>query len=152
MSHDCRLSAALPVKVNVTEAAVLAALQPFIEDKTLRLEADAVAVMDAVAYIDIAFYGYGDDSHDSLLECIDSLAKLITAPSWLEVFDYDSGSDDRAYPLFIADAEAGKIVARLNYGLERMQPWVESAIGADAFKDLSQYVLSLPRPATLSGL
>lgn len=147
-SHQCRVSGAISTRPDVTEEQVRAALQPFLDAHGLNYgeqEAkDNIEWDGSTLFLGIDFWGYGRYS-DPIYPLADSLASIVLNHDYVEVFDYDTGSeDDHCCPVFIGPDDAAKARARMLYGICELEAWVLPLIGADAFESVKNAILTLP--------
>jgi hypothetical protein len=148
-SHQCRISGAISMRPGVTEEQVHAALQPFLDAHGLdygEQEAkDNIEWDGSTLFLGIDFWGHGRYSDDSIDPLADSLASIVLNHDYVEVFDYDTGSEDEhCCPVFIGADDAAKARARMLYGISELESWVQPLIGVEAFESVKSVLLALP--------
>ena len=140
-SHDCRVSGLINVKPAVTEADVRKALHGFLKAHGREYEklarAGRVGLQDGQLHlcIDVWFDdGYRDGDLDALLAELSPIAK---GRNCIEFLESDIGEDGKNTLHFIGATEKDRKLAKVNFGIRLMEPYVSPVVGKDAFRSIT---------------
>lgn len=150
-SNDCVVSGSFTLKEGVTQKEVRVAMDSFLKahdsDFNEQWNADAIDISDTDLSFSIDVQGRGGYRNEELEKLAENLADVVAGGAWLEFRDHDTTSEDEmCTPYFIGTADE-KVLGRVKYGIEQMEPWVRPVIGNEAFELLCGEVLTLAKDA-----
>ena len=140
-SHDCRVSGAIKVKPEVTETELRKALRGFL--KAHRLDFDEqvgfgnIELHEGCLNLSIDVRGFGGYQNDDLDALVETLCTMVDGRDYIEFLDFDTGDQDaQCPPYFLGATEADRTLARVDFGILLMEPYVSPVVGKDAFQSV----------------
>lgn len=151
-SHDCRVSASINLKPEVTEDDVKRVLKDYLKAQSFtydRLHEDGSIEFEAGSlHLSIDVFGYGGYQDDALDGLVEGLCTIVEGRDYIEFLDFDTGdSEAQCTPHFIGATAEDRELAKVDYGLMLMEPFVASVVGKEAFQSITDNVLSAANTA-----
>ena len=151
-SHDCRVSASINLKPEVTEDDVKRVLKDYLKAQSFtydRLHEDGSIEFEAGSlHLSIDVFGYGGYQDDALDGLVEGLCTIVEGRDYIEFLDFDTGdSEAQCTPHFIGASAEDRELAKVDYGLMLMEPFVASVVGKEAFQSITDNVLSAANTA-----
>lgn len=142
--HQCQLAGSINVDPSLNVTRLRAALAPALEDLFLpeTIDSDAFILVPGVLHVSLdletAGGGYVNGEVNALVQALSGLS--ITA-GCLEMTDFDASSTDAfSTPYFIGPTERDRLAARVHYGIEEAMPWLKTALGEEAGRQIREFI------------
>lgn len=154
-SHECCIVGQLDLQNGVTMDQVREAMDSFLEsdgtefDK--QVEDGNIDVDCGLLLLHVEFKGYGGSGNNKANQLAESLGRICAGPGWFEVLDLETGDQESAViPYFIGN-DMERRIARVEYGIQQMEPWILPVIGKDKFQIIRDEISSLANAEPSAG-
>lgn len=143
-SHDCRVTGSITLKNGATMQRVAEAFAPLCARFGKQFEAEEIEMEGRTLHFSVDIWGNGGYEFPEMDELAHALSGLADVCGYFRLLDFDTGDMDAAEtPYFVGADEVAIQEARMRFGIELAQPWIEPIIGHKQFQGLAASILEL---------